>query len=106
MARQIDRIEKEVGYCEIKLEKERRLRKQIAFLKDDLEALNHVVAISRNANSGENRCSSTSEHHTRWKESFAKGKGVERLPRTKVASGVNSAACLIATVETSIPVTA
>jgi hypothetical protein len=39
VARRLDKIEKEMGYCEIKLEKERRLRKQILFLQNDIEAL-------------------------------------------------------------------
>jgi hypothetical protein len=43
MARRLDKIEKEMGYCEIKLEKERRLRKQIEFLKGDIEVLDKLV---------------------------------------------------------------
>lgn len=43
MARRIDKIEKEMGYCEIKLEKERRLRKRIGLLKGDIDALDHLV---------------------------------------------------------------
>jgi hypothetical protein len=42
MARRLDKIEKEMGYCEIKLEKERRLRKQVLFLQNDLEALDRL----------------------------------------------------------------
>jgi hypothetical protein len=55
MARRLDKIEKEIGYCEIKLEKERRIRKQIQFLQDDLEVLDRLIdeytrrgSISRN----------------------------------------------------------
>jgi hypothetical protein len=43
MARRLDKIEKEIGYCDIKLEKEKRLRKQVQFLQGDLEILNHLV---------------------------------------------------------------
>jgi hypothetical protein len=43
MARRLDRIEKEMGYCEVKLEKERRLRKQIDFLKADVDILDRQV---------------------------------------------------------------
>ncbi len=43
MARRLDKIEKEMGYCEIKLEKERRLRKQIIFIENDLQALEKLV---------------------------------------------------------------
>src|SRR5688572_24269990 len=45
MARRLDKIEKEMGYCEIKLEKERRLRRQISFLKADVEALDRLVLL-------------------------------------------------------------
>jgi hypothetical protein len=43
MARRLDKIEKEMGYCEIKLEKERRLRKQMLFLENDLGALDRIL---------------------------------------------------------------
>jgi len=43
MARRLDKIEKEMGYCEIKLEKERRLRKQIEFLKLDVDVLDGLI---------------------------------------------------------------
>ncbi len=43
MARRLDKIEKEIGYCEIKLEKERRIRKQIQFLQDDIELLEQLL---------------------------------------------------------------
>jgi len=43
MARRLDKIEKEIGYCEIKLEKERRLRKQVQFLQDDLDVLDRLI---------------------------------------------------------------
>ena len=36
MARRLDKIEKEIGYCEIKLEKDRRMRKQVQFLQNHL----------------------------------------------------------------------
>ncbi len=42
--RVLDRIEKEMGYCEVKLEKERRLRSQELYLRADVEALNEVLA--------------------------------------------------------------
>ncbi len=45
MARRLDKIEKEMGYCEIKLEKERRLRGQISFLNADVEALDRLVQL-------------------------------------------------------------
>ena len=44
MARRLDKIEKEMGYCEIKLEKERRLRKQVLFLQNDIEALASLIS--------------------------------------------------------------
>ncbi|MBN1417415.1 MAG: hypothetical protein JXP34_01490 [Planctomycetes bacterium] len=43
MVRRLDKIEKEMGYCEIRLEKERRLRKQVVFLQADLEALGRIL---------------------------------------------------------------
>lgn len=43
MVRKLERIQKEMGYCELKLEKERRLRKQILYLNSDLEALDRVL---------------------------------------------------------------
>jgi hypothetical protein len=43
MFRRLDKIEKEMGYCEIKLEKERRLRKQILFLENDLAAIDGLI---------------------------------------------------------------
>ena len=39
MVRKIEKIEKEMCYCEIKLEKKRRLRRQVMFLDADLEVL-------------------------------------------------------------------
>jgi hypothetical protein len=44
MARRLDKIEKEIGYCEIKLEKERRIRKQVLFLQADIEILDQLIA--------------------------------------------------------------
>jgi len=43
MVRRLDKIEKEMGYCEIRLEKERRLRKQAVFLQADLDALKRIL---------------------------------------------------------------
>jgi hypothetical protein len=43
MTRRLDKIEKEIGYCEIKMEKERRIRKQVQFLRDDIEILDQIV---------------------------------------------------------------
>ena len=45
MVRKLDKIEKELGYCEIKLEKERRLRRQVEFLRSDLDVLDSFVEI-------------------------------------------------------------
>ncbi|HLU47408.1 MAG TPA: hypothetical protein VK116_04965 [Planctomycetota bacterium] len=39
MIRKLDKIEKEMGYCEIKLEKERRLRRQVDYLRAELAVL-------------------------------------------------------------------
>ena len=52
MARKIDKIEKEMGYCEIKLEKERRLRRQVEFLRADLEVLDRLVRTHRGVRAG------------------------------------------------------
>lgn len=46
MVRKLDKIEKEMGYCEIKLEKERRLRRQVEFLRADLEVLDRFVKLA------------------------------------------------------------
>ncbi len=43
MPRRLDKIEKEIGYCEIKIEKQRRIRKQVQFLRDDIEVLDKIV---------------------------------------------------------------
>jgi hypothetical protein len=43
MVRKLDKIEKEMGYCEIKLEKERRLRRQAGFLRSEVEVLNRFI---------------------------------------------------------------
>ena len=45
MVRKLDKIEKEMGYCEIKLEKERRLRRQLEYLRADLEVLGSFVRL-------------------------------------------------------------
>lgn len=47
MARRLDKIEKEMGYCEIKLEKELRLRKQVEFVEADLATLDSLLEILR-----------------------------------------------------------
>jgi hypothetical protein len=44
MARRLDKIEKEIGFCEGKLEKERRILKQVQFLKVDLELIDLILA--------------------------------------------------------------
>lgn len=43
MVRKLEKIEKEMGYCDIKLEKERRLRQQAKFLYAESEALERFV---------------------------------------------------------------
>lgn len=43
MVRKLEKIEKEMGYCEIKLEKEQRLRTQLHFLKLHLKGLEDAV---------------------------------------------------------------
>lgn len=43
MVRKVEKIEKEMGYCEIKLEKKRRLRRQVLFLETDLEVLDQFI---------------------------------------------------------------
>jgi len=43
MARRLDKIEKEIGYCEIKLEKEKRVRKQVQFLQTDIDLLDRLI---------------------------------------------------------------
>ena len=45
MVRKLEKIEKEMGYCEIKLEKERRLRGQVRFLRADLEVLDRFIKL-------------------------------------------------------------
>lgn len=49
MVRRLEKIEKEMGYCDIKLEKERRLRKQADFLTADIEALDKVMKLYESA---------------------------------------------------------
>jgi hypothetical protein len=44
MARKLEKVEKELGYCDIKLEKERRLRKQIEFIDADSRNLGSLIA--------------------------------------------------------------
>jgi hypothetical protein len=45
MVRRLEKIEKEMGYCDIKLEKERRLRQQARFLYAEAEALDRCVKL-------------------------------------------------------------
>ncbi len=45
MVRKLEKIEKEMSYCEIKLEKERRLRKQAEFLTAELEAVDRFLIL-------------------------------------------------------------
>jgi hypothetical protein len=52
MVRKLEKIEKEMGYCEIKLEKERRLRRQVDFLTADLEVLDRFVRIYEGSDTG------------------------------------------------------
>ena len=44
MVRKLEKIEKEMGYCEIKLEKEQRLRTQLHFLKLHRRGLEEAIA--------------------------------------------------------------
>ncbi len=43
MGRRLEKIEKEMGYCEIKLEKEKRIRKQIEFVTQDLAEIEALL---------------------------------------------------------------
>ena len=52
MVRRLEKIEKEMGYCEIKLEKERRLRKQIEFLRGETEALDRFMKLYESSDMG------------------------------------------------------
>ena len=52
MVRRLEKIEKEMGYCEIKLEKERRLRKQREFLQADIEALSNFMKLYESSDMG------------------------------------------------------
>lgn len=45
MVRRLEKIEKEMGYCDVKLEKERRLRRQIEFLTAEIEALDKFMKL-------------------------------------------------------------
>jgi hypothetical protein len=47
MARRLEKIEKEMGYCEVKLEKERRHRKQIECLDQELHDLEQLIKLLR-----------------------------------------------------------
>jgi hypothetical protein len=52
MVRKLEKIEKEMGYCEIKLEKERRLRRQVEFLRADLDVLSRFVRLYESSDTG------------------------------------------------------
>lgn len=52
MARKLEKIEKEMGYCDIKLEKERRLRRQVEFLQAESEALNRFIKLYESSSLG------------------------------------------------------
>jgi hypothetical protein len=45
MVRRLEKIEKEMGYCDIKLEKERRLRKQVSYLHAESSALERIMKL-------------------------------------------------------------
>lgn len=45
MVRKLEKIEKEMGYCDTKLEKERRLRTQFEFLSAEIEALERFLKL-------------------------------------------------------------
>ncbi len=45
MVRKLEKIEKEIGYCDVKLEKERRLRTQVEFLSAELEAVGRFLKL-------------------------------------------------------------
>jgi septal ring factor EnvC (AmiA/AmiB activator) len=52
MVRKLEKIEKEMGYCEIKLEKERRLHRQVEFLDADLEVLARFIRLYEGFDTG------------------------------------------------------
>jgi hypothetical protein len=52
MVRRLEKIEKEMGYCEIKLEKERRLRRQADFLRAEIEALERFMKLYESSDMG------------------------------------------------------
>ena len=52
MVRRLEKIEKEMGYCDIKLEKRRRLRTQREFLLADLEALTRFSQLYESSDMG------------------------------------------------------
>ncbi len=79
MARRLDKIEKEMGYCEVKLEKERRLNKQIEFLIADLREMDEIIS--------HHRASSAHEHP--GGERAREAGGVRRPPRESfIAAGL------------------
>lgn len=45
MVRRLEKIEKEMGYCDVKLEKERRLRQQANYVHAEIEALERFMQI-------------------------------------------------------------
>jgi hypothetical protein len=52
MVRRLEKIEKEMGYCDIKLEKERRLRQQARFLYAEAEALERFMKLYESSVAG------------------------------------------------------
>ncbi len=79
MARRLDKIEKEMGYCEVKLEKERRLNKQIEFLSADLREMDAIIAHHRTA----------SAHEQHGAERVREPSGFRRPPRESfIAAGL------------------
>jgi len=52
MVRRLEKIEKEMGYCDIKMEKERRLRRQLDFLRADVEALEKFMKMYESSGVG------------------------------------------------------
>lgn len=47
MARKLEKVEKELGYCNVKLEKERRLRKQIEYMEEECRGLRALIGFLR-----------------------------------------------------------
>src|SRR5262245_768096 len=55
MVRRLEKIEKEMGYCDIKIEKERRLRRQADFLRGEIEALDRFMKLYESSDMGLHR---------------------------------------------------